>query len=119
MELQQEIHRTGQDIHLLMFERMRMIDAMNWWQHCTLKQYAPHLKYLYQFDGHYGVRSLSPSKLAQPPRTPVIPIMWSLLNSSLRLMTNIMRSHVEDARISWQIWNGSNQVNCLRVRLPM
>jgi hypothetical protein len=83
MELQREIHRTDRYIHLLMFERMRMIDAMNWWQHRTLKQYGPHLKYLYQFDCHYGVSLLSPSKLARPPWTPAIPIMWSLLNYSL------------------------------------
>jgi hypothetical protein len=48
MELQREIQRTDRDIHLLMFERMRMIDAMNWWQHRTLQHYGPHLKYLFQ-----------------------------------------------------------------------
>jgi hypothetical protein len=67
-----------------MFERMRMIDAMNWWQKRTLQQYGPHLRYLRQFDQYYGVRSLAPTPLARPPRTPAIPIMWSLLNYSLR-----------------------------------
>jgi hypothetical protein len=84
MELQREIQCTDKDIHLLMFERMRMIDAMNWWQHRTLRQYSPHLKYLFQFDRFYGVRTLLPSPLARPPRSPAIPIMWSLLNYSLR-----------------------------------
>jgi hypothetical protein len=84
MEIQREIQRTDRDIHLLMFERMRMIDAMNWWQKRTLQQYSPHLRYLREFDRHYGVKALSPSPLARPPRTPAIPIMWSLLNYSLR-----------------------------------
>ena len=84
MELQREIHRTDKDIHLLMFERMRMIDAMNWWQHRTLRQYSPHLKYLFPFDRFFGVRTLLPSPLARPPRSPAIPIMWSLLNYSLQ-----------------------------------
>jgi hypothetical protein len=61
MELQQEIQRTDRDIHLLMFERMRMIDAMNWWKKQTLQQYSPHLRYLCQFDHYYGVKALSPT----------------------------------------------------------
>jgi hypothetical protein len=67
-----------------MFERMRMIDSMNWWQHRTLKQYGPHLKYLCQFDHYYEVKTLDPSVLIRPPVTPAIPIMWALLNYSLR-----------------------------------
>jgi hypothetical protein len=83
-ELHRELERTDKDIHLLMFERMRMIDAMNWWQHRTLKQYGPHLKYLFQFDHYYSVQTLKPSPLRKPPSTPAIPIMWALLNYSLR-----------------------------------
>jgi hypothetical protein len=83
-ELQRELHRSDRDIHLLMFERMRMIDAMNWWQHRTLKQYGPHLKYLFYFDHYYSVQALKPSPLKRPPSTPAIPIMWALLNYSLR-----------------------------------
>jgi hypothetical protein len=68
-----------------MFERMRMIDSMNWWQHRTLKQYyRPHLKYLFQFDHYYEVQTLKPSTLTHPPITPAIPMMWALLNYLLR-----------------------------------
>jgi hypothetical protein len=83
-ELHRELRRTDKDIHLLMFERMRMIDSMNWWQHRTLQQYGPHLKYLCQFDHYYEVKTLDPSVLVRPPITPAIPIMWALLNYSLR-----------------------------------
>jgi hypothetical protein len=67
-----------------MFERMRMIDAMNLWQHRTLKQYGPHLKYLFHFDHYYSVKALKPTPLERPPSTPAIPIMWALLNYSLQ-----------------------------------
>jgi hypothetical protein len=54
-ELGRELRRTDSDIQLLMFERMRMIDLLYWWQQTTLKQYGPHLQYLEKFGGHYGV----------------------------------------------------------------
>jgi hypothetical protein len=112
MELQREIQRTDRDIHLLMFERMRMIDAMNWWQHRTLQHYGPHLKYLFQFDRFYGVRSLQPSPLARPPRTPAIPIMWSLLNYSLRY-------NKDGARIKHQTVRGIKSAASLYYALDM
>jgi hypothetical protein len=82
--LGRELHRTDSDIQLLMFERMRMIDSLNWWQQTTLKQYGPHLRYLEGFGRHYGVGTLEVSPLARPPTTPATPIMWALLNYSLR-----------------------------------
>jgi hypothetical protein len=83
-ELGRELQRTDRDIQLLMFERMRMIDSLNWWQHNTLKQYSPHLKYLERFGSHYGVGTLVGSPLKRPPVSPSTPIMWALLNYSLR-----------------------------------
>jgi hypothetical protein len=83
-ELGRELHRTDKDIHLLMFERMRMIDSLNWWQLNTLKQFGPHLKYLDHFGSFYEVGALVPSPLKRPPTTPAIPIQWALLNYSLR-----------------------------------
>jgi hypothetical protein len=83
-ELGRELRRTDGDIQLLMFERMRMIDSLNWWQQTTLKQYSPHLKYLERFGSHYGVGTLVASPLKRPPVSPSTPIMWALLNYSLR-----------------------------------
>ena len=68
-----------------MFERMRMIDSLNWWQLKTLKQYGPHFRYLEGFGKFYGVGTLVASPLKRPPVTPAIPIIWSLLNYSLRV----------------------------------
>jgi hypothetical protein len=84
-ELKRELRRTDPDIHLLMFERMRMIDSLNWWQLKTLKQYGPHFRYLEGFGKFYGVGTLVASPLTRPPVTPAIPIIWSLLNYSLRV----------------------------------
>jgi hypothetical protein len=78
-ELGRELHRTDKDIHLLMFERMRKIDSLNWWQLKTLKQFGPHLKYLDQFGRFYKVGALKQSLLKRPPITPAIPIQWALL----------------------------------------
>jgi hypothetical protein len=83
-ELGRELRRTDGDIQLLMFERMRMIDSLNWWQQTTLKQYGPHLQYLERFGKHYGVGTLVASTLKRPPVSPSTPIMWALLNYSLR-----------------------------------
>jgi hypothetical protein len=63
---------------------MRMIDSLNWWQQTTLKQYSPHLQYLERFGRHYGVGTLVASTLKRPPVSPSTPIMWALLNYSLR-----------------------------------
>jgi hypothetical protein len=84
-ELGRELRRTDNDIQLLMFERMRMIDAVNWWQQKTLKQYGPHLRYLENFGKFYEVGTLVASPLKRPPVTPAIPIIWALLNYSLRV----------------------------------
>jgi hypothetical protein len=84
-ELGRELRRTDNDIRLLMFERMRMIDALNWWQQKTLKQYGPHFRYLEEFGKFYEVGTLVASPLKRPPVTPAIPIIWALLNYSLRV----------------------------------
>jgi hypothetical protein len=84
-ELGRELRRTDNDIQLLMFERMRMIDSLNWWQQKTLKQYGPHFRYLENFGKFYEVGTLVASPLKRPPSTPAIPIIWALLNYSLRV----------------------------------
>lgn len=87
VELNRELQRTPRDLCLLMLERMRMIDVLNYWQHSTLKAYGPHLRFLTRFGQQFGAHPLRPTPLVRPPVTPAIPLMWAELYYSLRTTT--------------------------------
>jgi hypothetical protein len=83
-ELGRELTRLMPDVCLLMLERMRMIDNMNFWAKTTVKKYGSSLRYLHRFGNHFGVHPLQPSVLLAPPRSPAVSLQWALLYYSLR-----------------------------------
>ena len=83
-ELGRELHRSVPDLCLLMLERMRLIDGMNFWAKTTLTKYGPYVRYLDRFGKHFGVRPLQPSSLVAPPRSPAVSLQWAELYYSLR-----------------------------------
>lgn len=83
-ELGRELHRLIPDLCLLMLERMRMIDNLNFWAKKTLQKYGPYLRYLHRFGNHFGVQPLQPSVLVSPPCSPAVSLQWALLYYSLR-----------------------------------
>ena len=83
-ELGRELHRLVPDLCLLMLERMRMIDNLNFWAKSTVKKYGTSLRYLQRFGDHFGVQPLQPSTLIAPPCSPAVSLQWALLYYSLR-----------------------------------
>ena len=79
-----ELQPTAKDLHLLMMERMRMIDCRSGWKAATLTQYGSKLLYLRKFGEQYGVPVLEATQLVRPPVNPAIGLQWSQLAYSLR-----------------------------------
>ena len=83
-ELGRELNLLVPDRCLLMLERMRMIDNLNFWAKTTVKKYGSSLRYLHRFGHQFGVHPLQPSPLQAPPRSPAVSLQWALLYYSLR-----------------------------------
>jgi hypothetical protein len=81
--LQRELLRTGRDTVLLMLERMRMIDVVGNWKHSTLAQYAPALRNLQRFEKWSGIPTLTPTRLAHPPVSPVFGLAYAQLRNTI------------------------------------
>jgi hypothetical protein len=79
-----ELARDKSDIQLLGYERMRMIDCRNSWQHSTLAKYGVYLRFMDRFEKRHGTKVLRPTKLEKPPNTESIPLHWAQLAYSLR-----------------------------------
>lgn len=82
--LGRELHREKYDLQLLCFERMRIIDCRNSWQHGTLAKYGGRLRFLHAFGRRYRCPVLQPTHLTAPPTTPAIPLQWAQIAYSLR-----------------------------------
>jgi hypothetical protein len=80
-----ELRRDQPDIQLLCYERMRLIDCRNSWQHSTMSKYGNYLRFMNQFQQRHGAAVLRPTKLRKPPNTESITIHWAQLAYSLRL----------------------------------
>jgi hypothetical protein len=96
--LDRELQPKANDLHLLMLERMRMIDCRSGWKSTTLQKYGGRLRYLQAFGNQYGVPVLEPTVLQQPPVTPAIGLQWSQLAYSLRTKGSGARIKVSTVR---------------------
>jgi hypothetical protein len=83
--VQHELTRASdRDVALMMLERMRMIDSINYWAAGTYKAYKSYLHRLGDFEIWSGAPTLASTPLSQPPRSPAISIQWAELRDSLR-----------------------------------
>ena len=82
--LQRELISGSSDIALLLLERQRMLDTMCKWAEGTLGNYSGHYRRLKEFQEVFGVKTLWPTALLAPPRTPAIPTMWTQLLYSVQ-----------------------------------
>jgi hypothetical protein len=82
--LGRELQHERQDIQLLGFERMHIIDCRSSWQQGTLSKYGGRLKYLQAFEKRFQCSILAPTPIKAPPVTPAIPLQWAHLDFSLR-----------------------------------
>jgi hypothetical protein len=73
--IQRELAPRAEDTELLVVERMRLIDALSWWQASTMKKYRGHLQFLERFEERYGAKVLRHTQLSKPPNSPGIPLM--------------------------------------------
>ena len=81
---ERELRRDTADIQLLCYERMRMIDCRNSWQHSTLAKYGTYLRFMERFGRYHSLTVLRPTNLLRPPNDASISIHWAQLGYSLR-----------------------------------
>ena len=79
-----ELRREIPDVQLLAYERMRMIDCRNSWQHSTMTKYGTYLRFMVRFEARHGASVLRPTQLLAPPQSASIPLHWAQLAYSLR-----------------------------------
>jgi hypothetical protein len=96
--LDREVRSSVNDLHLLMLERMRMIDCRSGWKSATLQKYGGKLRYLREFGAQYGVPVLESTRLQRPPVSPAIGLQWSQLAYSLRTTVSGARIKVSTVR---------------------
>lgn len=72
------------DVHLLCYERVRILDMAHYWAAGTHKTYQLRLNMLKNFEQKYDARILSSTPLKHPPHSPDIPLMWAQVSYSLR-----------------------------------
>ena len=87
-----ELRRTPHDIHLLQFERMRIIDSANKWAYGTMTKYGSQIGYTQGFENMYEVSILRARRLKHPPLTPAIPLAWAMYKYSLKDSTGTPKS---------------------------
>jgi hypothetical protein len=93
-----ELRPGANDLHLLMLERMRLIDCRSGWKASTLQNYGGKLRYLQGFGVRYGIPVLEPTVLQRPPVTPAIGLQWSQLAYSLRTTKDGSRIKISTVR---------------------
>ena len=93
-----ELRPNADDLHLLMMERMRMIDCHSGWKATTLAQYGSKLLFLRKFGARYGIPVLEATTLQRPPVTPAIGLQWSQLAYSLRTRPDGARIKISTVR---------------------
>lgn len=81
-----ELHRPMDD-HLLLLERMRILDMLSYWGKATHSSYQQKLRVIRRFELRFRVQILRPTALSRPPSGPEIPLMWCQEAYSLRPST--------------------------------
>ena len=79
------------DGHLMMLERMRIIDMAWRWAKGTHSSYQGQLKIIRQFEKSFDVPVLRAAELKRPANTPDIPLMWCMEAASTKLVTHSSR----------------------------
>jgi hypothetical protein len=83
--LGRELHNKEADHELLLLERMRLLDSVNYWQQSTMTTYGPYLQFMHRFGRRYSVAVLQPTRLTRPPTSEGIALVWAQLLYSLRV----------------------------------
>ncbi|CAJ1966080.1 unnamed protein product [Cylindrotheca closterium] len=75
------------DQHLLMLERMRMLDTISYWARGTHQTYSSKIRAIQRFQSDYNVPILKPTTLSAPPGSSAIPLMWCQELHSVKMST--------------------------------
>lgn len=82
-------YRNGNDLALLLLERVRMIDISCAWKQSTLTTYGPAVRYIQRFEKRHGIAALTPTALVRPPVSPALGLQYSQLQYSVEQMAKI------------------------------
>jgi hypothetical protein len=82
--LGRELTWTSGDIQLLMLERMRLADMAHAWDSLKLQGTARYLGRLSNFGQKYGIELSPKAPITQHPRSAIIPLLWGVLEYTLR-----------------------------------
>lgn len=84
---------TSSDIHLLVLERIRMIDIAWTWARGTHRAYQTQFNKIRKFENEFDVPVLVPHRPKRPPSSRDIPLMWCIEANTVRSVRHVSRGN--------------------------